>query len=250
MASFSIQAHRAKELLGITTQLHQYGVHGNPVQPSGKGGTATKRVEVTKHLDESLLRQVFCFSHIFRHPQTHRIYKLIMQLVECGEGLLVAALCTLNERVPSESSCWFSALSGITSAGGGTVIGVADVIQVATVISGVITRVLFGLSDSKHDRVLTSRKTRYLLKILMTGQFCTLAEKASAQLGTDLSFYTAASENVDQLGEDPNRETARSGPRAVPPRHPRGRRHFSPEKKASTLAGPGNHDFHCAIWRK
>src|SRR5260370_27994725 len=164
-----------KNCWGFTTQLHQYGVHGNPVQPSGKGGTATKRVEVTKHLDESLLRQVFCFSHIFRHPQTHRIYKLIMQLAECGEALLGAARSTLNESVPSESSCWFSALSGITSAGGGTFIGVADVIQVATVISGVITRVLFGLSDSNHDRFLTSRKTRYLLKILMTGQFCTLA---------------------------------------------------------------------------
>ena len=86
-----------KNCWGLTTQLHQYGVHGNSVQPSGKGGTATKRAEVTKHLDESLLRQVFCFSHIFRHPQTHRIHKLIMQLVECGKGLLVAALCTLNE---------------------------------------------------------------------------------------------------------------------------------------------------------
>src|SRR6202047_5552205 len=86
-----------KHWWGFTTQLHQYGVHGNPVQSSGQGGTATKRVEVAKHLDESLLRQVFCFSHIFRHPQTHRIHKLVMQLVEGGEGLLVAALCTLNE---------------------------------------------------------------------------------------------------------------------------------------------------------
>jgi hypothetical protein len=35
-----------KHWWGFTTQLHQYGVHGNPVQPSGKGGTATKRVDV------------------------------------------------------------------------------------------------------------------------------------------------------------------------------------------------------------
>jgi hypothetical protein len=37
-----------KHWWGFTTQLHQYGVHGNPVQPSGKGGTATKRVEVSR----------------------------------------------------------------------------------------------------------------------------------------------------------------------------------------------------------
>src|ERR1700686_1652560 len=35
-----------KHWWGFTTQLHQFGVHGNPVQPSGKGETATKRVEV------------------------------------------------------------------------------------------------------------------------------------------------------------------------------------------------------------
>jgi len=56
-----------------------------------------KRVEVAKYLHESVLRQVFCFSHIFRHPQTHRIHKLVVQLVECGKGLLVAALRTLNQ---------------------------------------------------------------------------------------------------------------------------------------------------------
>src|ERR1700692_1987656 len=31
-----------KHWWGFTTQLHQFGVNGNPVQPSGKGETATK----------------------------------------------------------------------------------------------------------------------------------------------------------------------------------------------------------------
>ena len=67
-----------KHWWGFTTQLHQYGVHGNPVQPSGKG-----------------------------EPPRNEL------------------------RFP-ESSRWFSALSGITSTGGGTFLGVADVAQVAT----------------------------------------------------------------------------------------------------------------------
>src|SRR4030081_331867 len=67
-----------KHWWGFSTRLHQYGVHVNPVHPSGKGETPTKGVKVAKHLDESLLPQVSCSSNIFNHPQTHRIHKLIM----------------------------------------------------------------------------------------------------------------------------------------------------------------------------
>ena len=86
----------------------RHGVHSNPVQPCGEGRIAAKRVEGAKHLNESLLHQIFCFSHISRHPQTDRIHTLIMQLVECGKGLLVAALCALNESVFGTFSLVFS----------------------------------------------------------------------------------------------------------------------------------------------
>jgi hypothetical protein len=48
------------------------------------------------------------FSHIFRHPQTDRIHKLVMQLVECGKCLRVTALCTLNEGAFQQPMAAFS----------------------------------------------------------------------------------------------------------------------------------------------
>ena len=47
-----------------------------------KGRIAAKRAEIAKYLHESLLRQIFCFSHIFRHSQTNGIHAFIVQLVE------------------------------------------------------------------------------------------------------------------------------------------------------------------------
>src|SRR5260370_7799598 len=58
-----------KHWWGFTTQLHQYGVHGNPVQPSGECRIAVKLVEVAKSLDQILLHQIFSSNPLARHPQ-------------------------------------------------------------------------------------------------------------------------------------------------------------------------------------
>jgi hypothetical protein len=85
-----------------------------------------------------------------------------VQLVECGKGLLVAALRTLNQgtfgivalvRPLTESRLL-----------GGAFIGVAEVVQVATVISLGLRVPKLGFQTATHGRVLTFKKITVALK--------------------------------------------------------------------------------------
>ncbi len=78
-------------------QLHQHGVHRDPLEPSGKGGVAAERLDIAKHLEEGFLSQVFGVGHILGHLQACRVNPLLMQLEERGESFLIAPLRALNE---------------------------------------------------------------------------------------------------------------------------------------------------------
>ena len=77
---------------------------------------------------------------ILRHQQTNGIHALLVQLEERGKSLLVAALCALNQAAFGFISVGFS--SGSESA----FVSVAEITQVATVVSFFPTKVLCVLS--------------------------------------------------------------------------------------------------------
>src|ERR1035438_5682404 len=61
-------------------KLHQHGVYGNPIEPGRKRGISAKRTDGSEHLQESLLRQVLCLSHILGHEQANRVDAVLVLL--------------------------------------------------------------------------------------------------------------------------------------------------------------------------
>ena len=86
-----------------------------------------------------------------------------MQPVECGKGLLVAALRTLNPGYLRNRLAGFRSLTESRLLVGG-VHGVAEVVQVATVISLGLRGPKLGFQTATHGRVPSFKKITVAFK--------------------------------------------------------------------------------------
>ena len=55
------------------TEMHEHGIHRDPVKPSGQRGVAAKGCEFTEYLKECVLSQVFGFCSVVGHSQANGI---------------------------------------------------------------------------------------------------------------------------------------------------------------------------------
>ena len=72
--------------------MHQHNVHGHAMQPRRKRRLATEGSNLSEQLQESLLRQIFRFGGVRRHPQAQRIHAPLMQVVEKLESFRIPLL--------------------------------------------------------------------------------------------------------------------------------------------------------------
>ncbi len=78
---------------GLLAKTHQHHVHSQAMQPSGKRRLTPEGPDLTKKLQKSFLRKVFCFRRVSHHPQAERVNAPIMQPIDAFKSLGVALLC-------------------------------------------------------------------------------------------------------------------------------------------------------------
>ena len=84
-----VQGHKWKSLL---SQVHEYNVDREAVQPCGKSRVPSKRCDLAMQLKERLLRQIFSFRRIPHHAQAQGVNPSFMDGIELGKGEVVSGL--------------------------------------------------------------------------------------------------------------------------------------------------------------
>lgn len=75
------------------------------MQPGSERRFATETADLSKELNEDLLREVFGFGDVPSHPQAERIYATIMPLIKLLEGFHITFSDLLRQLVIRDARC-------------------------------------------------------------------------------------------------------------------------------------------------
>src|SRR5215208_2041171 len=96
--SFGVIGHLMSLTSLVTTNVAEYEVHGDTVDPGGERGVATPLVEPLPHMNENVLRELGCALPRTAHPETEREDAPGVGAVQLPERVLVAGRGAPSER--------------------------------------------------------------------------------------------------------------------------------------------------------
>lgn len=94
--------------MGWTTPapLHHNCIDYDAMEPGREGGLSLKAVKAEKHLDESILREIFRFHDVAGHPQAEGMHLSSMQVIEFGKGSVISFFRAKDERENRIGNRW------------------------------------------------------------------------------------------------------------------------------------------------